>query len=164
MSLEAQKADALYRRFGPLVYARCKRLLKDASAAEDATQEVFVRAFRHIHAAPDDQAALRWLYCISTHYCLNALRDAGRRPTSSSDALPDTAGQDLGRVLEDRQLALALVRHAPEKLSAPALLHWVDGIDQGRVAEMLEVSRRTVINRLGAFTVWAQKFVREEKA
>lgn len=158
-----ERAATLYRKYGPLIFARCKRLLKDAALAEDATQEVFVRAFRNLDQAPDDRAALKWLYRISTNYCLNALRDAGRRPIDlAGEALPELGGGDLARSLEDRELALKLVHRAPAKLREPAVLHWVDGIDQGRVAELLDVTRRTVINRLAAFTDWAQRFVQGE--
>lgn len=153
-----QRAAELYRRYGPLVYARCRRILKDPVASEDATQEVFVRAFRHIDRAPDDRAALKWLYRISTNYCLNMLRDARHRPLDAGEALRELRTEDLAVTLEDRELALKLVSRAPEKLRAPALLHWVDGIDQGRVAEMLDVTRRTVINRLADFTTWAREF------
>lgn len=158
------RAAELFRRFSPLVYARCKRLLKDPAAAEDATQEVFLRAHRHIAAAPDDRAALKWLYRIGTNYCLNVIRDRARRPLDSAAELPEVPTADLAAVLEDRELALKLVMHAPEKLRAPALLHWVDGIDQGRVAEILDVTRRTVINRLSAFSEWARDFAAGREA
>ena len=69
----------LYRKYGAVIYSRCRRLLKDDALAEDATQEVFVRVMRHIESAPDDQAALAWIYRISTNYCLNQLRDRGSR-------------------------------------------------------------------------------------
>lgn len=157
---DSRKAAELYRRFGPLIYARCRRILRDAALAEDATQEVFMRVWRHIAGAPDDRAALSWLYRISTNYCLNVLRDAGRRPLTEDGTLPETPVESVERLFEDRDLALRVLMHAPEKLRAPAVLHWVDGLDQGRVAQTLNVTRRTVINRLGAFTEWARLHLR----
>ena len=157
------RASELYRRFAPLIYARCRRLLRDPAAAEDATQEVFVRVWRHIADAPDDRAALKWMYRISTNYCLNVMRDRTRRPNEVSAPLPELPGRDVAALLEDRDLALKLVERAPEKLKAPALLDWVDGVDQGRVAEMLDVTRRTVINRLNEFTEWAKRFAAGEE-
>lgn len=157
---DSDKAAALYRRFGPLIYARCRRILKDATLAEDATQEVFMRVWRHIADAPDERAALSWMYRISTNYCLNLLRDAGKRPLTDDGEVPETPVDSFERVFEDRDLALRVLMHAPEKLRAPALLHYVDGLDQGRVATALNVTRRTVINRLGAFTEWARTHLR----
>src|SRR5258705_12700761 len=62
------RVSRLYRKFGPAIYSRCRRLLKDDALAEDATQEVFVRVMRHIDSAPDDSAAPAWIYRISTNY------------------------------------------------------------------------------------------------
>ena len=40
-----------YRAYGPVIYARCRRLLADGEAAEDATQETFMRVHRHLDKA-----------------------------------------------------------------------------------------------------------------
>jgi len=38
------KSAELYRTWGPAIYRRCLRLLRDTEAARDATQEVFRKA------------------------------------------------------------------------------------------------------------------------
>lgn len=148
----------LYRKFGPAIYSRCRRLLKDDVAAEDATQEVFLRVLRHIESAPDDQAALAWIYRISTNYCLNYLRDRSRHAEPVED-IPEEPGEHPELSMLDRDLAMRLVMRAPEALRAPAVLYYVDGLEQEQVAKALGVSRRTVINRLGAFASRARKFI-----
>lgn len=40
---------ALYRKFGPLIYSRCRRFLQNEELALQATQEVFVRVLRSLH-------------------------------------------------------------------------------------------------------------------
>src|SRR5437762_3845020 len=67
------RLTGLYRMYGPIIYARCMRLLGDRAAAEDATQETFIRVHRHLHKAPDE--ALGWIYRIATNYCLNEIRN-----------------------------------------------------------------------------------------
>jgi RNA polymerase sigma-70 factor (TIGR02960 family) len=75
------------RAFGELVdpYRRellvhCYRLLGSCTDAEDVLQETLFAAWRGL-AGYEERAALRtWLYRIATHRCLNALRDASRRP------------------------------------------------------------------------------------
>src|SRR5689334_1960828 len=44
------------------------------AAAEDATQETFVRVLRHADHLPPEAEALPWLSRIATNYCLNELR------------------------------------------------------------------------------------------
>src|SRR6267378_1378915 len=70
----------LYRTYGPIIYARCMKLLGDRATAEDATQETFMRVHRHLDKAPDSTEALAWIYRIATNYCLNEIRDRKRRP------------------------------------------------------------------------------------
>jgi len=146
---------SLYRTFGPIIYARCVRLLADTSAAEDATQETFVRVHRHLEKAPAE--ALGWIYRIATNYCLNELRDRKQRPEPTGD-LPELAIDDLGRVLGDRDLVARIVRRCPEKLRVVAWLHHVDGLDQAEVARTLGISRRTVVNHLAEFARNARKY------
>lgn len=151
----------LYRRFGPTIYSRCRRLLRDETLAEDATQEVFMRVFRHIEAAPNDQAALAWIYRISTNFCLNQIRDRSRQAEPVSE-LPEQVGEHPEPSMIDRDLALRLLHRSPENLRAAAVLYYVDGMEQTQVAEVLGISRRTVINRLGEFAERARKYAGRE--
>jgi len=153
-----ERLTALYRRYGPFIYARCARLLADRAAAEDATQETFMRVHRHLHKAPDSGEALAWIYRIATNYCLNEIRNRRLRPQPDCD-LPAVVGEDLGAALANRDVAARIVHRSPEKLRAPAWLHHVDGLDQGEVARVLGISRRTVGNRLAAFADNARKFL-----
>ena len=157
-SLTADRRLAeLYRRYGPTIYARCRRLLRDEVAAEDATQEVFLRVFRHIESAPSDQAALAWIYRISTNFCLNHIRDRSRQ-AEPVESLPEEVSDHPEPPMLDKDLAMRLLNRAPEYLRAPAILYYVDGLEQAQVAELLGISRRTVINRLNEFGSRARKF------
>lgn len=160
--MTTDRLTELYRRYGPIIYARCARLLGDGFAADDATQETFMRVLRHLDKAPDTDSALGWIYRIATNYCLNEIRDRGRRPQPVAELpeLDDVPGADPGALLADRDLAAQIVRRSPEKLRAVAWLHHVDGLDQGEVAHVLGASRRTVVNRLAEFAEGARKFAR----
>ena len=153
------RVATLYRKFGPAIYSRCRRLLKDDARAEDATQEVFVRVLRHIESAPDDAAALAWIYRISTNFCLNHIRDRTRQaePTAPED-MPELSENPEPEML-DRELAMRLVERSPEKIRAAAVLYYIDGLEQEQVASTLGISRRTVINRLQEFVERSRKFV-----
>jgi RNA polymerase sigma-70 factor (ECF subfamily) len=158
LALADDPLTTLYRRYGPFIYARCTRLLGDRAAAEDATQETFMRVHRHLHKAPDPGEALAWVYRIATNYCLNELRDRRHRlPADPEHA--ESLGEDLGAALANRDVAAKIVRRSAEKLRTAAWLHYVDGLDQGEVARVLGISRRTVGNRIAEFTENARKFM-----
>ncbi len=134
-------------------------MLRDAREAEDAVQEVFVRACRHLKKVPsDDLGALKWLYRISTNYCLNVVRDREKR-IGSLDNWPEPAQPDAERGLLDRDVVRRLLTQVPKKLRAPAVLYYLDDMDQSGVAEVLGISTRTVINRLNDFRARARKIL-----
>jgi RNA polymerase sigma-70 factor, ECF subfamily len=149
----------LYRKFGPVIYARCRQMLDTDQAAEDATQETFVRVHRHIERAPDSREALAWIYRIATNYCLNEIRDRKKRPELREQLpeLPDGLGE--GR-LADRDLARRLVKHTPDQLRTIAWLYHVDGLQQDEIANVLGISRRTVVSRLQQFVDHSRKFIK----
>ena len=153
------RLEGLYRRLGPLLYARCKRVLRDAALAEDATQEVFMKLAPRLTPGLDDAAAVALLYRISTHHCLDLLR---RRAVRSGMPALATPSVDPREALHDRALLLQLLAHMPEKLRAPALLYHLDGLEQTEVAAVLQISRRTVINRLAEFGERVRKFIQRE--
>lgn len=161
-----ERVSSLYRKYGGAIFSRCRRLLKDDTLAEDATQEVFVRVFRHIESAPDDAAALAWIYRISTNYCLNQLRDRGRQaePTAPEE-LPELVGGEIPEeVWLNSDTASRLITRAPEKLQEVAVLYYLDGLEQEQVAKTLGISRRTVINRLQEFVERSRKFLGRAEA
>lgn len=71
------KLPALYRKFGPLIYSRCRRSLQNEELALQATQEVFVRVLRSLHEKVEQGA----VEALSTA-CENVCREL-QRPTRS---------------------------------------------------------------------------------
>jgi RNA polymerase sigma-70 factor, ECF subfamily len=77
----------------------CRKALADHGLAEEITQDVFLRAWRHCSDfrtadgdAPDRVARLRtWLFAIARNAVIDAVRGRGRRPALHSE--PDQAGR-----------------------------------------------------------------------
>lgn len=154
------RLTSLYREYGRAIYWRCLKILGDEAAAEDATQETFMRVHRHLARAPGAAEAGRWILRIATNYCLNAARDRRRAP-EPRDELPDLPGDvGLEQVLSDRDLVRRVVGRVDEKLRAVAWAHHVDGLDHVEAGRMLGISRRTVANRLAVFEERARKIIR----
>lgn len=148
----AGRVAALYDRHRAAVRARCKRLLRNDAAADDATHETFVRALRHAHHLPPDTEALPWLYRIATNHCLNELRHLRLASTLEVDDehLPDAAASPEARV-HQRKLVRKVLAPIPPQLRRVGLLRHVDGMLDSEIAAVLGVSRRTVVYRLLAF-------------
>ncbi len=88
---QAQKGDIaafnqLVRAHQQVVYRTAFRVLGDQAAAEDAAQDAFISAFKHIRAYRGGSFKA-WLLRIVTNSCYDQLRVKQRRPTTSLDAL-----------------------------------------------------------------------------
>lgn len=147
----ADRIAGLYRRHRAAVRARCRRLLRDEAAADDALHETFLRAVCHAQHAPPGNQALHWLYRIASNYCLNELRRQRTAAATPFDEALSAAPSSLEAELANRDLARRVVGAVPEKLHVPALLKHVNGLLDAEVAAALGVARRTIVYRLEAF-------------
>jgi RNA polymerase sigma-70 factor (ECF subfamily) len=76
--------NALVRRHERAVFSVCMRLLSDASLAEDASQDTFIRAWSAIDSFRGG-VVRPWLLKIATNRAYDLLRARSRRPASSLD-------------------------------------------------------------------------------
>ncbi len=97
--------DAVIATHGQPIERHLRRRVGDHGLAEDLTQEVFLRAWRH--APPDlPEPRLRaWLYRVATNVAIDALRS--RRPHDDS-LLLDSLGTTATAALEDHDERLAI--------------------------------------------------------
>jgi len=98
---------------------------------------------------------MTWLYRITTNYCLNLLRDSARheaRLRAHAITMSPISADD-----PELRLTLAqLLTRIPAELCEVAIYHYVDRMTHDEIAEVLEVSRRTVGNYLREFREQAQ--------
>jgi RNA polymerase sigma-70 factor, ECF subfamily len=153
---DRERAAELYRRYGPAVYRRCLRLLKDREAARDATQEVFVKLVREIAKMDDPTVVLPWTYRVATNHCLNQLRTRDRHREETLDALEVASSVDPA-AFSDRHLAGSLLARFDEGTQAVAVGVLVDGMGHEELAETLGISRKTVERRLARFLEGARQ-------
>jgi len=151
----------LYRMHLSAISARCRRLLRDRSAAEDAAQEIFTRAFRRLPRASDVTYQRRWLLRVATNYCFNQLRDRNRR-TELLLRMDAVVVDDAETAAAARETAAAVTRGVPEQIQRVAWLLYVDELQQHQVAEVLGISRRTVVNRIAAFRIRVRRALAAE--
>ena len=74
----AQTADnecfaELFARYRMRVFYACRRFFSDSQAAEDATQETFLRAYRNIRGFRQGYFSA-WLMCIARNVCIDEWR------------------------------------------------------------------------------------------
>jgi RNA polymerase sigma-70 factor (ECF subfamily) len=149
-SEQGQRVVRLYREYGPAVYRRCLRLLRDREAAKDATQEVFVKLVRDIGKLADRDTALPWIYRVATNHCLNLRRAARRRRDEALDSGLDVA-PGARDAFPERRLAREVLARFDVQTQAIAVGVLVDGMQHEELAGALGISRKTVHRKLARF-------------
>jgi RNA polymerase sigma-70 factor (ECF subfamily) len=101
-----------------MVYTICLRMLSMESDAEEAAQEVFIKAFRAIGSFQGSSKFSTWLYRISYNHCISVIRKKTRvidLVDDVPDNEPDESSLDglMSMAKEDRQ---KYVRNAIESL------------------------------------------------
>jgi RNA polymerase sigma-70 factor (ECF subfamily) len=153
-----KRAAELYATYGPVVYRRCLKLLRDREAARDATQDVFMKLVRDIERLEGPEDPLPWIYRVSTNHCLNLRRgDRRRGPAAALDEDLAVAAPVPG--YPELALARSVLARFDVATQAVAVGVLVDGMEHTEVAEALGVSRKTVQRRLDRFLARARELV-----
>jgi len=141
--------EELYKKYGPMVFRRCKSLLKNEEMATDAMQDVFVQIIKKKESLTMD-APSSLLYTIATNTCLNIIRKNKQKPECESDEiLSIIAGYDdpSSLVLTNHFLD-RLFKNEKTSTRTIAVLHYVDGYTLEETAEQIGLSVSGVRKRL----------------
>jgi RNA polymerase sigma-70 factor, ECF subfamily len=147
--MDEQGVRDAYQRYAGIVFARCRRLLGDAAAARDATQEVFERCFVRRDGLRDGRELLAWLYRVATNLCLNRLRDDRGRRSHEADFIIHCHSDDAGPA--GPTLARELLHGFDRRTQAIVIYVYVDGMTHAEAAALSGVTDRTVRNCLARF-------------
>ncbi len=141
--------EALYRRYGPMVLRRCRRILLNEEKALDAMQDTFVQILRH-EKRLNDSAPSSLLYRIATNTCLNILRREQRRPQTGSDEilLNIASSEDPEATVLNRQLLDHIFMNEKPSTRVMAVMHYVDRMTLEEVAGEVGLSVSGVRKRL----------------
>lgn len=79
------------------------RILRDATEAEDITQNVFVQVHKSAHRYEISAKFSTWLFTIARNLCLNEIRRRSRHPAESLDATHTDDDDQPLRQYEDKK-------------------------------------------------------------
>jgi len=147
-------ASEIYDRYSGRIYNFAFRFLKNAEAAEDATQEVFVKMLKHANQFNGDAKLSTWLFSITANWCRDYLRKADNKSKESDDVLvqlPASPELSPERTLERREneqlVRKALATLTPEQREA-ILLSRYQGLSYAEIAQIAGCSEGAVKTRV----------------
>ena len=160
--------EALFERHRGELRVHCYRMLGSFTDADDLLQETLLAAWRGLGGFRGQASVRTWLYRIATNRCLNAIRDARRRPPTEpvppfDPPPPSTRGEvtwlqpypdswlDRAAGPEARSTAreavelafVAALQRLPPRQTAALVLCDVLGFSQAEVAEVVGGSATT---------------------
>ncbi len=146
--------EVLVRRYGRLVSAACRRVLRAGPDAEDVWQATFLTLACRAGTLGEVQALGGWLHTVAVRTALRLRADTAKRArhearagelrgdTDPDEALPSAARDDLRAVLDEA------ISRLPEKYRGPIVLCYLEGKTNEEAAELLGCPTGTVVTRL----------------
>jgi RNA polymerase sigma-70 factor (ECF subfamily) len=141
------------------VYGLANRLLGDRAAAEDLTQEVFLRVHRSAERLDPDRDPLPWLRTITANLCRDHWRSFGAKLSARTVSIDQTPGLDQklsngrrspeGEALsaERERLVQEAIGRLPESLREVVVLRDYENLDHEEVARIVGASGAAVRKR-----------------
>lgn len=157
----AEVAD-LYRRYGYFMHRRCRLLLRDPAAADDALQEAFMKVMAHGSTLRTVDRPLRWLLRVADRCCFDQMRRNRRHlaiPLAADGEVAEPVHPGADPVL--RSAVLSLLARLDDDDQQIAVMAFVEGMSQGEIAEEIGRSRVTVNKKVQAIRERAERVLGE---
>jgi len=143
---DAAAFEAVYRAHVGRVHALCLRLAGDRDAAEEATQEVFVRAWQRLAGFEGRSALSTWLHRLAVNVVVDRQRAARSRPLDLRSGEDGEAVMRLASPSPRPERTLDLERAIaalPERARLAFVLHDIEGYRHREIAEMTGTAEGT---------------------
>lgn len=157
-----------------LTYNLAYRILSNADSAEDAAQEAFIKAYRHLGQYRGGSFKA-WLLRIVTNVCYDQLRHKQRRPAGSLEDLAvdeDHAADLVDKAEEPADYALrqelsraiqAGINQLPAEQRIVLTLSDIEGLSYEEIAVVMDTSLGTVKSRLSRARAKLRDFLLQQQ-
>jgi RNA polymerase sigma factor (sigma-70 family) len=139
--------SVIHDRYRQRLFAYSRQMLGGSRQdAEDALQDVFMRAYSSLRSNDRPLSLRAWLYRVAHNRCIDQLR----RPTPPAADLFDTSRKPLldpmdeAERREDLRQLVADVRRLPDQQRSALLMREMDGMSYAELASALGISLQAV--------------------
>lgn len=163
-ALTEYEIGSIYEQFGAVLLRRCRRVLGDRAAAEDALHEAFVKVWRYGASYREATSKLGWLYRTVDRVCFDALAARARHGEQPLGDEVDAAWSAPRDEVAAWQVVRLFLHQLGERERQVAILHWVDEMTQDEIAAATGWSRQTVCKKIGQLRERAAKLAHRLRA
>jgi RNA polymerase sigma-70 factor (ECF subfamily) len=145
--------EAIVRKHQDRIYNLCRYMLRDPQNAQDAAQDVFLKAYRALKDFRPDSSLYTWIYRIAVTTCIDYIRKSRRELFSSEHLTEDLPSDEYSphQLYESGEIGDSIqqsLQKLPEKLRAAIVLREIEGFSYEEIAEVLHTSAGTVKSRI----------------
>ena len=145
--------EEVFTLYGDRVFSVCMGILGNRADAEDASQDVFLRAFQQAPKFSGRSRYSTWLLRLAANHTLNRAKDATRRRRISelvgeSSVVTVPAPGHMAIARERREAVARLLQQIPLEQRQVLVLREMEGLSYARLSEVLGVPIGTVTSRL----------------
>jgi len=150
---EVDAFEVIVREYQGMVRRICRSIVPLHEDAEDAGQEVFLRAYRALSSFRLDRRFTPWIVSIALNTAKSHYRKSGRissmRSTVGPEQLPGTSfpERESERHFVEKRVRTAVLA-LPERLREAAYLYYLEELDVADVAEAMNIGKENVKSRL----------------
>src|SRR5688572_22300072 len=150
----------LVEKYQRRVYSLAFGILRQREDAWDVAQEAFVKAYKKLDRFEGTAAFYTWLYRITYNLSIDTLREKARRETVDldegrkleealeTDQTPAEHPDQMAQRKELHRVLQAAMSKLSDKHRAIIVLREVEGLSYEEMAEVLGISKGTVMRRL----------------
>lgn len=138
----ANRLETIMHTYGNMLFRLCLITLGNASDAEDAVQETFIKYLQKAPAFENTEHEKAWLITVATNKCRDILRFQKRHPIVDIDEI-NTFTNDIS----DNGILDALMT-LPDKFRTVLVLYYVEEYSIPEIARMIRKTPSAVKMRL----------------
>jgi RNA polymerase sigma-70 factor, ECF subfamily len=166
---DASAFGEIVLKYQDKVYNLCRHMLGNAQDAEDAAQDVFLKAYQALPKFQPEASLYTWLYRIATNTCIDYKKkpvfeslfgDSGEGERLVHDRASDAPSPE--KLYQSKQIGQALQESLGKmspKLRAIIILKEIEELSYEEIADTLEISMGTVKSRIARAREEIQKLM-----
>ncbi len=150
---DTQAFGTLMQRYTGAVFGIAYRMLGNPQDAEDAAQEIFLRAYTRLDSFDRSRRFSTWLLSVASNYCIDRLRRQRLSWLTLDDVAPVLATSERGpegqaeqhEVGDEVQAALLKL---PDTYRQVTLLYYIHDLSYSEIAQVTGLTESTIKTRL----------------